>query len=912
MTLKVLTTVFLLLISVALQGQVTKYPVTWKYENQKFREFIQKAESVHNVKFFYKEEWISDKAVTFCGDSVTVAQVLDASLRESGIYFLINRHGDIILTSGYMVRRIETPAGVEGKFIPSVILTDSLKSRQVTGSMFIDVGNPSDRDKPGAVTLSGYVRDENTGEPIAGVSVFNQKLSLGTITNSFGFYSLSLPRGSHSVQFTFIGLKEKTININLYSSGEIDLGMSSVLIPLKEAVVSAQKDRIIQRFEVGLENISLVNLRLLPASLGESDIIKSVLSLPGVKVVGEGSSGFNVRGGSADQNLILLYGAPMYNSNHFFGFFSAVNSDIIRDVALYKGGIPARYGGRISSVLEITPKEGNRKEFAGNAGISPVTAHFMIDAPILKDKCSLILTGRSTYSNWIFRRVNNAILQNSMASFYDVNARLTYDINKNNKIETAYYLSNDAFRLNSDSLYKYDNNIVSVKWKHFFSRRFLSIVTVNNSNYQYKISSERVLQDGFKMAHKVNSTWFKADFNWYPEGRSEMNFGADVIKYSIKPGDYTPSNDSSLVIPHLIQKENAVEAALYFDEKYTITPFLSVNAGLRFSSYFALGPADIMLYDPLVPKNVSTITDTSVISPGRVIKTYAGPELRLSLNFRLTDNSSVKINYNRNRQYLHLLTNTTSISPTDTWKLSDYYLKPQIGDQYALGYYRMLNRNRIEASAEIYYKSIRNMLDFKGGARLVMNENAETEIINVRGRAYGLELSLKSTEGRLQWTAGYTYSRILIRSISDFREELVNSGKWFPASFDKPHDLTVTFNYLISRRFSFSGSYTYNTGRPVTYPTGVFRIGGITVPIYSERNAYRIPDYSRLDIAVSISGNLKLKKIAHPHWAFSVYNVLGRANVYSVYFRENNNRIKGYKLSVFGRPIPSVTYSFDF
>jgi len=912
MRFRVLASLCFLLISRAIFGQDDNYPVTWDYKDQTFKEFVLKAESIYNLKFFYKEEWISDGVLSDYGDSVTVSQVLNRLLRGLDIYYFINKYGNVILTRGFMVKRFDSFPADEEKYIPSDILTESPESQKVTDNLFIDIGNPADRYKPGNAVISGYVRTDNRNEPIAGVTVFNQRLSLGTITNAHGFYSLSMPRGSHSIQFSFIGMKEKRINLNLYGNGEIDVEMSNVLIPLSEAIVSAQKNKTIQRFEVGLENISIINLRLLPTSLGESDIIKSVLFVPGVKVVGEGSSGFNVRGGSTDQNLILLYGAPLYNSTHFFGFFSGVNSDIIKDVSLYKGGIPARYGGRISSVLDIVPKEGNRKEFNGNAGISPVTAHVMIEAPLIKDKCSFILTGRSTYSNWIFNQIDNPVLQNSLALFYDVNGRWSYDIDKNNKLELSSYLSNDAFRLNSDTLYKYDNSIISVKWKHFFSNRFFSVFALNNSNFQYEISSDRVIQDAFKLNHSVNSSGFKADFNWYPEGRSELNFGADLTNYSIKPGNYLPLNDSSMVIPQLIGSERAIEAAVYIDEKYTLTSVISINAGLRFSSFFAFGPANIMLYDPALPKSMSTIKDTLNIPSKRIIKAYAGPEFRVSLNFRFSDNSSFKINYNKTRQYLHLLTNTTAISPTDTWKLSDYYLKPQVGDQIAIGFYRMLYRNNIETSAELYFKTIKNMIDFKGGAKLIMNENAETEVVNVKGRAYGIELMIKSTEGRLRWSAGYTYSRIFIKSISNFDEELINSGKWFPANFDKPHDLIATFNFLVSRRFSVSASYTYNTGRPVTYPVGVYQIEGVTVPFYSERNKYRIPDYSRLDVSMKISGNLKLKKIAHPHWTISVYNILGRPNVYSIYFKEENNRVKGYKLSVFGRAIPSVTYSFDF
>jgi hypothetical protein len=705
-------------------------------------------------------------------------------------------------------------------------------------------------------------------------------------------------------------MKEKLINLSLFGTGELNVDMNSVLIPLKETVVSAQKSVTLQRFEVGAEKININSFKLLPTSMGESDIIKSVLLIPGVQSVGEGSAGFNVRGGSADQNLILLYGAPIYNASHFFGFFSAVNSDIIKDVTLYKGGIPSRYGGRISSVLDIGAKEGNRKEFAGNAGISPITTHLSLEGPIIKDTLTYILTARTTYSNWIFSLINDPALHQSRASFYDLNGKITYDLNKNNKIDFSAYTSHDDFRFNSDTVYGYNNNIFALKWRHFFNSRFFSSLSVNRSSYNYDITSNYLASEAFQLSHKIASTGIRADFNWFL-GRNEINFGADVTKYTISPGSYLPVNDSSLVVPDVIEKERAWEGALYVDDKFILTDFLSVNVGLRMSSYFSLGPQSVMLYNPEYSKTKSTITDTLNFKPGEVSSKYAGPEFRVSLNFRISDKNSFKINYNRTRQYLHLLTNSTSISPTDTWKLSDYYMKPQIGDQVALGFYEILNNN-FELSTELYYKEIKNMVDFKGGTSLIMDDNIEKDIINVRGKAYGLELVFKKTEGKLRYSIGYTYSRTFVKSLNNFSDEIINSGKWFPANFDKPNDLVVTFNYIFSRRISFSTNYTWSTGRPITYPIATYRIGDKLMVTYSDRNKYRIPDYSRLDASLRFSGNLKSHRIAHPYWTFSVYNLLGRQNVYSIYFKKEGDVVKGYKLSVFGRMIPSVTFSFDF
>lgn len=907
---KIYILLLILYLSLNLAAQ-EKYKISSNYKDVPFTDFVSGVESILPVKFFYMDEWVKDLKIGDYPDCTSLSCVMDNLLRETTLYYYIDRSGNVVITNNYAVKITATTVEKNNKFLPPTDYSSSAENQRTAGNTSVEIGNPAEKNKPGNVIISGYITNKDTKEPVPGVTLFIQNLAAGTISNEYGFYTLTLPRGVHLLQFSFMGMREKMVNLNLYGTGELNVDMNSVMIPLKETVVSAQKSVTLQRFEVGAEKINITSFKLLPTSMGESDIIKSVLLIPGVQSVGEGSTGFNVRGGSADQNLILLYGTPIYNSSHFFGFFSAVNSDIIKDVTLYKGGIPSRYGERISSVLDIVSREGNRKEFAGNAGISPITTHISVEGPIIKDTLTYILTARTTYSNWIFGLIRDPALHKSRASFYDLNGKVTYDLNKNNKIDFSAYTSHDAFRFNSDTVYSYNNNIFAVKWRHFFNSRFFSSLSVNNSSYNYDITSQYLPSEAFVLSHKINSSGLKTDFNWFL-GRNEINFGLDLTRYSISPGSYLPLSNSSLVIPRTIEKERAWEGALYIDDKLLLTDFLSVNIGMRMSSFFSLGPQSVMIYNPEQSKSKSTVIDTLNFKPGEITSKYAGPEFRVSLNFRISDKNSIKINYNRTRQYLHLLSNSTSISPTDTWKLSDYYLKPQIGDQVALGFYEMLFKNNFEVSAEIYYKEIRNMVDFKGGTNLIMDENIEKDIVNVRGKAYGLELVLKKTEGKIRYSIGYTYSRTFVKSLSSFSDEIINSGKWFPANFDKPNDLVVTFNYLFSRRLSFSSNYTWSTGRPITYPIATYRVGDKLMVTYSDRNEYRIPDYSRLDLSLRVSGNLKSHKIAHPYWTFSVYNVLGRQNVYSIYFKKEGDMVKGYKLSVFGRAIPSVTFSFDF
>lgn len=888
------------------------YRITWDYSTQSFGQFVDMAERNLDVRFFYRDEWVKDlKLQNYTGVN-TLQGVLDNLFLDKSIFYYIDESRNVIITKNFAVKlnKSET-ANTETRFLAPTEYNDLRQDTNKQENTFMTLGNPADRYKPGKVTVNGYITSKDTKEPIAGVTVFVQELGSGTVSNEYGFYTLDLPRGFHQLHFTFIGLRARNISLNLNGPGELNVEMNSVMIPLKETIVSADKSVTLQRMETGVEKINITTFRLLPTSLGEADILKSILLIPGVQSVGEGSAGFNVRGGSADQNLILLYGAPVYNPSHFFGFFSAVNPDIIKDATLYKGGIPGHYGGRLSSVLDIVSKDGNRNSFEGNAGISPMTTHLMIEGPLKKDTCYYILSGRTTYSNWLFKLIDNPLVSKSRASFYDLNGRIVYEIDPKNKVELSSYLSNDSFRLLSDTTYRYTNNIFSLGWHHFFSRTLIANFSLNNSYYKYQVSSLIPYTEGYDLSHSVNSTGFRADFIQFL-ARHELNYGLDMTRYDVLPGSYLPRGDSSLVIPEIIKREKAMEGSIYIDDKFNFNENISFTAGLRLSSYFLFGPREVLVYDPEYSRSGFSVTDTLNYKSHLPYKVFGGPEVRLSANFRMSDNTSFKVNYNRTRQYLHLLSNTTSISPTDTWKLADTYLKPETGDQFAIGFYRMFMNSSLELSAEAYYKIMRNLVDFKGGAKLILNENIERELVNVNGKSYGFELMLKRTQGKVRGSISYTYSRTLQRSIGKFSDEIINNGSWFPAGYDRPHDLVTSVNYLISRRFSISANYTWTTGRPVTYPVTAYYYDQILTVHYSDRNKYRLPDYSRLDFSFRVSGNLRSRKIANPYWTFSVYNLLGRQNVYSIYFMNENNVINGYKLSVFGRAIPTVTFSFDF
>ncbi len=884
--------------------------ITWDYNNLTFRQFISVAEKQTGIRFFFRDDWVEYLRPGDYPGKKSLFELFSEMFQGRSLYFYTNDDGDVIITRDYELGHIDLLAP-EKKFFTLDEYSIEEEKQKIIENLYIEIGNPADRNIPGNVDVSGYIIESDTREALSGTTIMVEDLTTGTVSNQYGFYNISLPRGAHMMQFTFVGMKQKRIFVNVYGPGTLNVEMNSALIPLREAVVYAQRNAILQRQESGAVKIDMEAVKFHPTSMGEPDITKSILLIPGVQSVGEGSIGFNVRGGSADQNLMLLYGAPVYYPSHFFGFFTSVNGDIIKDFTIYKGGIPSRYGGRISSVIDINTKEGNRREVTGNAGISPVTTHLLIEGPVKKDKASFVLAGRTTYSNWILGFFDDPAIRNSQASFYDINSSISWDLNKNNKLYISSYLSYDAFKLNSDTLYKYQNSIVSARLRHLFSERHYAIFTLDNSYFSYNLTSNGSYNEAFSMSHHINSTELKADFSFF-QGRHEIRYGAGISHHSVLPGSYLPLNDSSLVTPKRIPIERALEGAIYFDERFSFSDAVTVNAGIRFSTFLSFGPGEVFKYNPELSKQKSSVTDTIYYGNGDMISSYAGPEFRFSLNLRTSENSSVKVNYNHMRQYLHLLSNTVAISPTDTWKLSDYYLRPQVGDQFAAGYYRLLAGGRIEVSAEVYYKYVNNMVDYKGMSELVMNEHIEMDLAAVRGKAYGIELLLKKMAGRSRWDVGYTWSRTLIKSTGKFWDETINNGKWFPANYDKPHNLVLTYTFLYSRRVSFSSNFTWSTGRPVTYPLTSYYLGSKLVVQYSERNQFRIPDYARLDVSCTINGNLRSNKIANPHFIFSIYNLLGKDNVYSVFFRNDNDVIYGYRFSIFARAIPSVSFNFDF
>ncbi|MDH3323070.1 MAG: TonB-dependent receptor, partial [Flavobacteriaceae bacterium] len=781
-----------------------------------------------------------------------------------------------------------------------------------TGIETIRIGKENQHSRRARYTLSGHVKNNKTNEPIPNLVITVLNKNINTVTDFNGYYTLNIPVGENSLELKALGIENLKKKIVIYNDGVYNFNLAENLELLDEVLIDADKDKNVKEAITGITQIQVKDIKTIPLVLGERDVLKVATTLPGISTAGEGSSGFNVRGGKADQNLMLLDNAVIYNPTHFFGIFSALNPYTTGSLDIYKGSIPAEHGGRLSSVFDITTKNGSNTEFKGEGALGPVTSNLTLEIPVIKNKSALIVGGRATYSDWILKALDDESLQNSEASFYDAIVKYNHEINEDNSIETSGYYSKDVFSISSDSTYNYSNMLFSLKWHHNFNEKNKGSLILANSNYAFNIEFDGNANRNFDLGYKVQETEIKFLMHYSPNEKHRIDYGVSSKLYNNQPGNIKPKGPESIIVPTDIQKERALESALFISDNFNVNKNLLFNVGLRYSFYAYLGETSQNIYLEGLPKNEGTLVETKDYKKNEVVKTYGGPEVRASARYAFTPSFSIKASYNNNYQFTHTLTSNTTASPTDTWKLSDLNIKPQKANQYSFGLFKNLDGNSYELSLEGYYKQSKNILDYKVGADLLLNENIETEVLQGDGKAYGLEFLVKKNKGNLNGWLGYTYSRSLIKLDSKFNEERVNSGDYFPSNYDKPHDFSVVANYKLTKRYSFSMNFIYQTGRPVTYPIGNYVFNNSEYVFYSNRNEFRIPDYYRLDLGINIEGNHKIKKLAHSFWNISVYNVLGRNNPYSVFFVTENGDIKAYQSSIFSVPVPTITYNFKF
>ncbi len=885
---------------------------------------IAELEKTHGVQFFYQPDWLD--SLSYSGDlqGDSMEDKLDRLFAGTSINYF-QYEGNVILTKNVAI--IDDPeitksflskekevSVIEKGLVFSREYINQAESSDLENYVF-EIGKRNELVSGGSSTIAGYVKNMEDGEGIEGALVYMQNPFIASSTDENGFYSLKLPNGKHTLFIQFVGMKTTTRNIVLFSNGRMDIDMAVDVIALQEVLVESDRDINVSNVQMGVRKIDIEESKNIPILLGEKDLMKVSTTEAGVQAVGEGASGFNVRGGKSDQNLIMLNKAPIYNSSHFFGFFSVFNSEAMESMEIFKSGIPAKYGGRLSSVFDIRSKSGSKTDFKGEGGISPITGRLTLEIPLIDEKTSLLVSGRTTYSNWILNKSKDAEFNGNKVSFYDVNGTLDHEIGEKDRLVLTGYFSKDQFKLASDTLFsfsdfEYTNSNATLDWIHQFNPNFDLNVSAILVKYQYDLSFTDSPSNSFNQDFTLEEKNIEVELNNFVGERHTLNYGFGVKYYTINPGSKLPLGTESIISPQVVPKEQGIESFFHISDQFEITDRISVYGGLRYSVFNALGPQQVFSYEGSVV-NSSTRADSTIYGSGEIISSYHGPEFRLSGRFNITDFSSLKFSYNKTRQYIHVMSNSASLSPTDTWRLSSPHLLPQISDQLSVGFYRNMLNNKIETSVETYYKFLQNLKDFKVGSDFMLNQFIERDILQGPGKSYGIEFSVKK-KGKLNGWVNYSYARSFIKLDGDASEEIINGGEYFPTNYDKPHTVNVVSNYKLTRRFSLSLNMTYNTGRPVTIPVAIYKLHDFDNVYYSDRNEYRIPDYFRVDFGMNLEGNHIIKKLSHSFWSFSIYNLLGRDNPYSVFFKVENGVAKSYQLVVFGNPIPTISYNFKF
>jgi len=899
--------------SVLLNAQENKY-VSCKVKNISFKEFIKIIEKQTGLNIFFNPRLEDSIQVTITLDSIPPIDALTKVL--NGTKHTPSRWHDhmVILDNSRLIETIPIFKQIKSDTTQSYASKETqIDNRYMSGRSpdvikTIHVGNKNIQSN-GIVKINGRITDEETGEPIIGATIYIEETKTGAATDLKGYFNLLLPPGEYAANFSSMGYKPSKYKLNVYSDASINVEMENTTFYLQEAVIKGDRQMDVRYKDPGMEKLTAKQIKSIPVLMGERDIIKVSEMLPGIVSVGEGSSGLNVRGGSSDQNAFYINNIPIYNTSHLFGFFPAFNSDIIKDFSIYKGHIPAEYGGRLSSVFNITTRQGNRKNFSLHGGVNPISTNITLEGPIKKDKSSVLLSARTLYSDWILSKIKDPTIKNSSANFNDISFGLNYDFEKTS-VSAFVYSSDDKFDLADINSYSYSNKGASVNIYHNFNSMLRVNASLVGSQYAFNTIDKQIAKEAYKHPYQINHYELRADFTQTLNENHELDFGLNGIVYHLNRGSVEPYGAESIhqIIEH--GEEKGLETAIYLSDEYDFSSWLTINAGFRFSLYSALGKDDVYQYFENEPTELNNIKDTLHFDANEAIKWYKNPEFRISLNFETDPNGNIKLAFNQMSQNLFLLNNTISIAPNSQWKLADYHLEPSKNNQLSLGIFRKFPKQKLEASVEFFYKNTSNFTEFKDGADFINSPEIETEVLQGKQNSYGVELLLKKTGGKINGWMAYTYSRsyVEVNGVNDW--DKINNGKIYPSNYDIPHVFNTVINYNITKRTTLSAVFTYQKGKPVTYPVSIYYIDETPLIDYSDRNEYRIPDYFRTDLSLTIEGNLKKDKLIHSSWMFSVYNVTGRKNAYSVYFISENGYIKSYKYSVIGTPFFTISWLF--
>ncbi|MEP6645868.1 MAG: carboxypeptidase-like regulatory domain-containing protein [Saprospiraceae bacterium] len=914
-----ITFIFLAFFIAQGSSQTVSAVISCHYHHEPFASFCKSIYEKSGVKIYFNEEAIKNIFADIDNDSISVIQAVEIVLKGTDLEVSEWNQNVVILKNEKLISQLpayENKALAEDSILQKEKALTASEERYITGRkadavQTIQIGKSGGSRSNAKAKVQGRLLDEETGEPVSYGNMYITEIESGAVADFDGFFTIFLKPGHYNAQFEFLGYEKKKYLLDVVSDGAFTIIMKKAVILMKELVIHGDRQMNITAKDPGIEKILMKTIRNVPMMMGERNILTFSSLLPGIVNVGEGAAGLNVRGGGSDQNAFYLNKIPVYNTSHLFGFFPAFNSDIIKDFSIYKGFIPAQYGGRLSSVFNINARQGNLKHFTAHGGISPITGNIVVEGPIKKDTCSFILSARTSYSDWILRRIKDPTLRASSANFYDLSGGVNYDIQKT-QIAVFGYHSYDHFRLSEMNEYEYTNDGASLNINHRYTNSLHGEFSLVMSQYKFTTADREETSRAYRHSYQIGHYEAKADFVHVLNEKNSLNYGAGFILYDLKRGIVTPYDSLSLRTPVDLGREHGLESAAYISDSYDPFDWLNVTAGIRYAMYNPLGSKTVYTYTPGFPKDIPYINDTLFFGAGKPIRCYSEPDIRAAANIETDENGSVKLAFNRTHQNLFMLNNTITIAPNAQWKLADYHLKPSMADQYSLGIFRTIGSLGLEASVELYYKQTRNFSEFRDGADFLGSPLVETAVLQGRQKAYGVEFFLKRNNRKFEGWISYTYSRSKVTIDGGFPWNRINEGKEYPANYDIPHALNVVLTYHTSRRVIFSSIVTYQRGKPITYPISVFYVDGQPRLDYSSRNAYRIPDYFRIDVSGTFEGTLKKNKLVHSAFSINVFNLAGRENPYSVYFKTVDGRIKSYLYSVIGIPVLTASWIFKF
>jgi hypothetical protein len=893
---------------------------TGNFVDSPFNELVSEIYKQTGIRIYYSQELTKQIRVSLQFRNIPVSRVLDQILQNHKLFWIwwhdnIIIHNEQIKFFNLPEFNLKTKQDEKIEKDTTVISESEknyLTGRKATVTKSIIIGEKRFESQKSKARIRLRLKDNKTGESLIGATMFIQENGFGSVTDANGFISFAIEPGIYHARFECIGQESITLQLIIQSDGESVIKMESSLIQINEIYIYANRSTNIINKEAGLEKIHAKTIRELPTMMGERDIIRVSELLPGIVSIGEGTSGINVRGGNFDQNGFYINKIPIYNTSHAFGFFPAFNPDIVKDFAVYKGHIPAEFGGRISSIFNIYTHQGNRKEFRFRGGINPISANLTFEGPLVKDAGSFLASVRTSYSDWILKKIEDPVIRSSNAKFNDIALSANYDFNSKSQLSIFGYFSSDQFKLSDINQYQYSNKGGIIDWRYAFTASTYAELSILASEYAFETIDRNIVQLAYKHDYKIRHYESKASFSYTHNDKSKIDGGINGIIYQLNRGNIEPYNKESLRKSVALGNEKAFDGSVFLTNNYKPFQWLQIYLGLRYSFFTPLGETEVFRYFPNTPKSELYISDTLHFKKMEAVKWYHGPEVRLALNAHLNQNLSFKLAFNQTRQNLFMLNNTITISPNTQWKLADYHLNPARGTQYTIGAYHLIPNSSIELSVEGFLKKTNHLTEFKDGADFINSSRIETNLLQGTQEAKGIELMIKKPDGRLNGWIAYTYSKTIIQVNGPAEWSQINSGQPYASNYDIPHVVNLVCNYRINRRLNISSTSTYQTGRPVTYPLSVYYIEGYPVIDYSSRNEFRIPNYFRTDLSVAIEGNLKRRKIIHNSWIFGIYNLSGRRNPLSIYFKSEEGQIKGYKYSIIGTPLFTVTWLFKF